>query len=370
MKYCSKCWNPTTRPNVYFDENGVCGACLWEEEKKHINWDERLQELATIAETAKRKAAERGTYDAVLGASGGKDTTFTALYARDKLGLNCLLVNAAPEYMTQSGQHNIDNLVSKGFDCITIRVNPVVQKKLMLDGFRKYGQIRKPCEYPLWASTYTIAKQMNIPLVIQGENAALTQGVRNGMNLDGDASQIYRTGTLGNGIKAIDEFGHLVDEKDILLYRFPDLSDWDGAAIWLNYYVKEWSQYGNAQFAIAHGLKVRTEPLEELGRIHPWSCIDSDFHMVNQMLKYFKFGFGFATDEVSYNIREQRMTRARAFELLKEYDGRCGKQYIKKFCQWLGIEESEFWGTVSKFKKCDPYNRWEEMTKDVIGCPK
>ena len=99
MRYCKKCVQPENRPKVYFNEEGVCGACLWAEEKKKIDWKKRGEELRAIADWAKGEAKRRETYDCVCGVSGGKDTTFTALYARDKLGLNCLLVNAYPEQM-------------------------------------------------------------------------------------------------------------------------------------------------------------------------------------------------------------------------------------------------------------------------------
>jgi len=36
MKICRRCIQPDSRPGIYFDENGICGACLWEEEKKII----------------------------------------------------------------------------------------------------------------------------------------------------------------------------------------------------------------------------------------------------------------------------------------------------------------------------------------------
>ena len=37
MKICKRCIQPDTRPGIYFDENGICGACLWEKEKKSEN---------------------------------------------------------------------------------------------------------------------------------------------------------------------------------------------------------------------------------------------------------------------------------------------------------------------------------------------
>ena len=36
MKICRRCIQPDSRPGIYFDENGMCGACLWEEEKNNL----------------------------------------------------------------------------------------------------------------------------------------------------------------------------------------------------------------------------------------------------------------------------------------------------------------------------------------------
>lgn len=354
LKICKKCLQSDMRPKIYFNEKGICGACLWEEKKDKIDWNKREQDLHEISKWAKNQATNRDTYDAALGASGGKDTLFTALYAKDKLKLNCLLVNAAPELITDVGRKNLENLRNHGFDMITISINPVIQKKLMKRDFFKYLQIRKSSEYSLWSSVYTVAKEKNIPLVIQGENSALTLGVSQGVNTDGDASQIYKTNTLGDKTADV-EYNDIVKKKDIFLYQFPDLSNWDGRAIWLQYYVNEWSPYGNAQFALQNGLKTRDDELYEIGRIHHWSSCDSDFHIVNQMFKYVKFGFGFATDEVCYDIREGRLTREEGIKLIEKYDGKCGDKYIEKFCNYIDIDKKEFWRVVNKFRNNEAF---------------
>lgn len=360
MDYCKKCCQVLTRPQLYV-KDGICGACLWEEQKGNIDWNTRKKQLEQIALDAKWSASKRGTYDCAVGVSGGKDSTFQALYAKDILGLNCLLVSAFPDEITPIGLHNFDNLVNQGFDCIRIHVNPNLLAQLMRRDFFKYLHFRKATEYPLWASVYTVAKEKNIPLIIQGENAALTLGVSKDMNTDWDASTIYKTNTIA-GATAVEHYPE-IPPKELLLYKFPDLSDWNGKAIWLNYFVKEWSQSHNARFAMSHGLHVRTDDLENIGRIHPWTCLDSDFHILSQTHKYYKFGFGFATDEVCYNIREQTMTREEGFELIKKYDGLCARNYIQKFCEFIGITEREHWETVAKFKKYDPWNRWDMQRK-------
>ena len=79
--------------------------------------------MHAIADWAK-KEKKSGTYDCICGVNGGKDTTFTALYARDKLGLNCLFVNAYREKITEVGRYNLDNLSNLGFDMISLRSRP------------------------------------------------------------------------------------------------------------------------------------------------------------------------------------------------------------------------------------------------------
>lgn len=175
MKICSKCIQPDTRPGIHFSDDGICGACLWEEEKKNIDWNKRKQELDEICSWAKKTTTSN--YDCAIGVSGGKDSTFQAIYARDTLGLRCLLVNGEPDGRTEIGNKNIENLKQLGFDVISLRPNPKVMQKLIKRDFYKYLNPQKITEYSLYSSAYIIAEQFNIPLIIQGENAGLTLGV-------------------------------------------------------------------------------------------------------------------------------------------------------------------------------------------------
>jgi len=56
MKYCRKCVQADTRPGIYFNEEDICGACLWKEDlEKNIDWDGRQKELMQIVDNAKKK---------------------------------------------------------------------------------------------------------------------------------------------------------------------------------------------------------------------------------------------------------------------------------------------------------------------------
>lgn len=370
MKYCKKCLQPDTRPGIKFNVEGICYACLYEEEKKKIDWEQREKELKEIAEWAKRTA--KGPYHCVIGVSGGKDSTFQAVYAKEKLGLNVLLVNSEPDKITEVGKYNIENLINLGFDVIKMRPNPKIVKKLVKKSFYEYGNPIKPTEYPLWTSAYIIADKFDIPLIIQGENAALTLGVVNtGLGNDGNALNVNEGNTLAGG-NASDWVDDGIELDKLFMYQFPNknkLIEKGIKAIYLQYYVKEWSQVYNADFAIARGLHGRvTEDLHDIGRYRRYSALDSDMQIVNQMLKYYKFGFGFATDEACYDIREGRISRDDAIWLVKEYDGKCSEKYIKDFCKYIDISKEEFWRVVDKFVnrelfKKDENGKWQPKFK-------
>ena len=362
MKICKKCIQPDSRPGIYFDKNGVCGACLWEEEKKIIDWDARYKELQNIAKWAKENST--GNYDCAIGVSGGKDSTKQALTSRDRLGLRCLLVNSEPTGITEIGKHNIENLKNLGFDVISLRPNPIVMKKLVRRDFFKYINPVKITEYSLWASTYIVAEKFNIPLIIQGENPGLTLGASNtGVGTDSNAMKANELNTIAKDWREYLEVDG-IKEEDLYFFRYNrEILEKNGCkAIWLNYFLKEFTNHENAIFSREHGLQWRREDFdhESIGTYSQYFQLDTDSTQVNQLLKFIKFGFGQCMDHACYDFREGRITRKEAIELVLKLDGKCSDVYIKKFCDYIDITQEEFWKTADKF-------RGSMWSKDVDG---
>ena len=54
MRICKQCIQSDTRPQIYFSDDGICGACLWSNEKKTIDWNERKNELQQILQVIKK----------------------------------------------------------------------------------------------------------------------------------------------------------------------------------------------------------------------------------------------------------------------------------------------------------------------------
>ena len=363
MRYCKKCVQPDTRPGIKFNSNGVCPACRYAEKREEIDWDKRKLELQKLAYFG-RKHNVSG-YDCIVGVSGGKDSTRQAVYARDELSLNSLLVCCSypPEQITTRGTHNISNLISLGFDTIIVGPAPQVWKKLMRRSFLKYGNWARSTEMALYASAPKVAIAYQIPLIFLGENPAIQLGDLGVKSITGDANRMKYSNTLsgGNPDDLLKDEG--VPTEQALWYRYSsdEEMEWGKLKIrYLGYYWKDFSKLDNANFSIARGLEVREDIPENTGHIFPFNALDDDFVIVNQMIKHIKYGFGQVTDEVCEEIRFGRMTREESIELVEKYDGKCGRKYILMFCNYIEISEKKFWQVVESFRN---HEIWEKNRK-------
>jgi len=359
IRYCRRCVNPDTRPNVVFNEDGVCAVCLYEEAKQRsvIDWRKRRSDLEEILQWG--RANSKGGYDCIVTVSGGKDSTRQALFARDEMGANPLLVSCVypPEQLTERGAANITNLISLGFDTVSVGLNPQVWKDLMRIGFLEHGNWARSTEMALYAIPIHVAIAYKIPLIFLGENPALTIGEKHG-GLDGDASRMKEGNTIKGGPRQLAALNY--SGQDLHFYEYPPDSDMEYARlriVYLGYYIQDWSGSNNARFAIARGLKTRPDPPEAIGDLWGFSSLDEDFRIVNQYLKYLKFGFGHVTDQAVEAINAGTMTRTEAIELVKQFDGCCDKRYVEKFCGYLGIPEDRFWEVAERFRNTSLWYR-------------
>src|SRR5436309_39451 len=107
MKYCKTCLQPDTRPGTRFSDEGICPACNYFANLREVDWDERRHELEEIVDFGRRN--NHSGYDAIIGVSGGKDSTRQALYVKEVLKMNPLLVclSYPPEQVTERGVNNL-----------------------------------------------------------------------------------------------------------------------------------------------------------------------------------------------------------------------------------------------------------------------
>ena len=352
LKYCKRCLQPDTRPGILFDADGICPACNYFEGLKDVDWDERKKEIQEIV--AFGKANSRSGYDCITGVSGGKDSTRQAFYVKDVLKMNPLLVclSYPPEQVSERGVHNISNLISHGFDCVTISPAPQLWRKLMRESFIQFGNWGKSTELALYSSVPRLAIAYQIPLIWWGENTALQLGDLNVMGKGGsDGNNLRKMNTLAGGdLSWMLKKGF--KKSQLLQFCYPSEKEMEDANLritFLGYFWKEWSRIDNGNFSSLRGLEIRSESPEDIGDLLGVEALDEDWVGLNQMIKYLKFGFGKVTDHVNEEIRSERMSRAEAIDLVKKYDGTCSSKYIQSFSNYIGITVEEFWRTVDRF---------------------
>lgn len=349
MKYCRKCLQPDTRPNTVFTEEGICPACHYFSELKHVDWQERyeiLQEL--ISEKIKRK---KTGFDCIIGVSGGKDSTRQALFVRDKLGLNPLLacLSYPPEQVTQRGVDNISQLINLGFDCVIVAPAPQTWQRLMRHSFDRFTNWARSTELALFSSVPQLAIRYGIELIFWGENPGLQLGDLKTLGRTGyDGNNLRNMNTLSGG--ALDWITEIHgDHGDLIPYVYPSLEEFNKTKIsivYLGWFLGDWSLINNASYSCLEGLNIREDGVENTGDLYGVTALDEDWVTLNQMIKYYKFGFGRVTDYVNEEIRSGLMSRDQAIALVEKYDDACGDNYIKDFCNYIGIDDQYFWSKV------------------------
>jgi len=75
------------------------------------------------------------------------------------------------------------------------------------------------------------------------------------------------------------------------------------------------------------------------------------------MLKYLKFGFGKATQEVGVAVRSGLMSREEGKKIIKAYDGKCHEKYIKQLANYLELSVEEFWDIADRYVNQDLFEK-------------
>ena len=306
MKYCHRCLQPDTRPNTIFTDAGICPACDYFERLKKVDWQERFEILKDLLQEFPRKPGQN--FDCVIGVSGGKDSSRQALWVRDKLGLNPLLVclSYPPQQVTERGVANISNLIELGFDVVMSAPAPGIWQSLMRESFKQFTNWARSTELALFSSVPQIAIRYGIPLILWGENPGLQLGDLKTLGRNGyDGNNLRNMNTLsGGGNGWMSDAG--IEWKELIPYQYPTLNEFNSNSlqiVYLGWFLGDWSLINNGMYACANGLMIREDGVQNTGDLLGITSLDEDWVTLNQMIKYYKFGFGRVTDYVNVEIR-------------------------------------------------------------------
>jgi len=367
MKICTKCVMPSTKPDLHFDENGVCDACNSQYDKNHnIDWEQREKEFLELI----KKYKINSDYDCVIGVSGGKDSTYQVIKILE-LGLNPLCVCFEPTIPTKIGKKNLENLNNLGVDLIHIKRNPIVYKKLAKEAFMRTGDNEWQHHIGLFTTTPKIAVNFNIPLIIWGESPQLEYGgpatskTRN--KLDRQWLEEFG-GLLGNRISDMIGVDNL-NQRDLSLYTYPsdeDINRVGVTGLFLGYYFK-WDLREVVKKAKEYGFSTQDRPVETT--YENFENLDCYSNHLHDYLKYVKYGFGRATDNACLDIRLGYITREEGVRLVNKYDGIPPKKAIKEYLNYTGFTHTEFDKIVDSYTNKRIFKRDEngKFIRDIDG---
>lgn len=343
MRYCKNCLFPETKPDLFFNEEGICSACFSADLKETIDWDKRKEDFFSIINRFKKSPDARG-YDCLIPVSGGKDSTYQAYFVKEVCGLNPLCVCFETTNITELGQKNLDNISKMGIDLIYFKKNYNAYKTMVIEGFKRVGDEMWPNHIGIFTIPVNIAVKFKIPLIIWGENPQMEYGgpldSLHAQNLNRRWLEEFG-GLLGNRIYDMVGVNGLT-EKDLTPYFYPsdqEMQELGITSIFLGHYFF-WDARKQLEIVKQHGFSVKEDgPVE--GTYTNYENLDEKMHGLHDYLKFVKYGFGRATDHACIDIRNNRLTREEGLSLVKKYDGKYPHLSVNDFIEYSGLSKAE-----------------------------
>lgn len=203
MKRCTVCTLPESFPGITFDSAGVCSECLaLEKTKHHAPTAERLRpQLDEIIEESRSRSP---MYDALIGYSGGKDSTYLTYILKKKLQLRVLAFTLDNGFISEQSWTNMRKALQKlSVDHIVFRPNYNLTKNIFLtsadqdvypSSLLKFGSaICISCIRMVTNLALKTAIEKKIPMVMLGNSP--------GQLLQSDSEIIYRDNRIPYALK-------------------------------------------------------------------------------------------------------------------------------------------------------------------------
>jgi len=348
---CKDCLYPSTKPDLEFDENGICGACRFREYEKSINWDERKKEFLELIENIRPK--EDSNYDCIIPVSGGKDSTFIVYLIKEIAGFNPLLVSFEPSFPTEIGKQNLQNLVdSFNVDLIQLKKSPTY-RKLCRAGFDIVGDHEWPNHVGIFCWPIQMNVKMNIPYAFYGESRGIIGlGRWDSIVEDKEITRNDVEEFIGmNGLRLTDilDYDKSIELKDVLPYIYPSKQELEKCEVraFSTGYFFYWDFYKILQTIKKYGFQTLNTNKE--GTFVNYEDLDCGFMPYHQYFKFIKYGYGRGTDHAAHEIRLGRMTKKQGKELICEYDCKLPRMHFEELLEFLMIDEEHFHNNVDKF---------------------
>ena len=370
VKFCKKCVISNQRPNsaieyahtrdtikktINVDENGICDACRYADEKKgSINWDDREQELRELCDKHRSKD---GSYDCIVPGSGGKDSFYSSYVLKYKYGMHPLTVTWSPHMYTTWGWNNFQKWIHSGFDNYLCTPNSRVHQLLTRLAVENLFHPFQPFIFGQKYFAPRVALLHNVKLVFFGENEAEygnpvadnTGSQRDWSYFSSkDPSKIYLGGTSISDLKR--HFG--LNVNDLFQYIPCDPAEIEKNKIEVHYtgYYEKWHPQSNYYFAVEHG-DFEVCPERMPGTYSKYCSVDDKMEDFNYYTTGIKYGLGWSSYVAAHEIRSGDITREEGVALVKKYDLEFPERFLNDFLDYISIDPKKMPIAASQFEE-------------------
>ena len=366
VKFCKLCIMSNQKPNAVveigstsmsrkgmtIEEDGICDACKYNEIKKTIDWNERENELKKILDSYRSNSG----FDCIVPSSGGKDSAYACHVLKYKYGMNPLSVTWAPHIYTEIGWKNFTNHIHVGgIDNILFTPNGLLHRYLTKISFLNLLHPFQPFIIGQKSIGPKMASKFNVPLVIYGENTAeYGKSIKENFNplmpykyFTKNSEEFYFGGKSINEIISETNFKKN-DFESYLPVEEKEIKDKNVKVMHLGYFHK-WDPQEMYYYAAENtGFKANTERTE--GTYSKYASIDDKVDPFHYYTMYIKFGVGRASFDAAQEVRNGKITREEAINLVRKYDGEFPKKHFDDFLRYIDIDEKTFYETIDKFR--------------------
>jgi N-acetyl sugar amidotransferase len=365
--FCKKCVMSNQRPQVHFNDDGICGQCLYSEYKHTlVDWDKREKELEELCD--KHRSID-GSWDVVVPASGGKDSSYVAYMLKEKFGMHPLTVTWASNISTDIGTENLFNFIQSGFDNILVSPNGKIHRKLSRLALTELGDNFLPFSYGQMHVPIRIAVNYKIPLVMYGENGELEYGgsmknlTNSKINFESDDYIIEQFSPSDQPTKP-DHWSQYVNKSELLNYMLPPIDEIKKLGVEEHYFshFDIWKPENHFEIAKKYmGFKPSSSRSE--GTYTNFASLDDKLDGIHYYMMFVKFGIGRTTSDAAHQIRDGIISRDEGVDLVQKYDGEFPNLYLKDSLEYMDMDMEMLTKTINKFRRSIVWknnnNTWE-----------
>lgn len=343
MFRCKSCLNASTRPRVIFNNDNICNACTWAEEKKNFDWKFREQKLDELVNQIK-SSSSKDDFDCLVPVSGGKDGSYVAHNLKYKYGLKVLCVTVNPPLQLEIGKTNLENFKKSGFDLISLDVDFEIMRSLDRQGFLDDGQGYYGWLILIHTAVIRVAQNFNIKYVFYSEDGEVEYG-----GSDKKKNKQFYDIQYMKKVYLNDKLDRIISNAKLpmdQLYWFSFDESYDIKFTHFSFY-ENWDPYRNYLYAKENcGLVDLNEG--NVGTFTNFAQNDQILASFHYYLMYLKFGFGRATQDAGIEIRRGAMTRDQAINLVRLYDGLAPEAHFSDIANYYKISINDLKSTIIK----------------------